>query len=712
MKDSRVGGAALATIVLLLSLFVMPIQAADESEDAKEEGASRQEYVEVNVSYIPTSNTIATKLPIPLQMTPANVGVVNSMLLQEQDAAVLGDALRNVSGLNVQTGTGVHDFFVIRGFDSLSSGLVLNDGAAEPEVTYYPMYNVEGVEVLKGPAGFLYGSNPLAGAVNIVRKQPLPADLGVFSLSGGSFGTYDATGDWNLSTRDGDLNFRLNALYKESDGYRDDKESEHVAINPSLAWRIGEDSTLNFNLEWVDAEYSPDSGLPLLGLAVPDVDRKTSYQTPLDFSNQEILRAQVDFETRLSENISLRNKTYFRELDWDTAGTQLFGAVPLSTEVIRGLTALDDRQQYVGNQLEFVFELGGGRVRHNLLAGLEIAQLTDEFAIDTALPCFPTPSPGCVPTIDAFDPVETIGVPGYIPFMTGDATSEIVAPYVVDQIELSPKVQVQLGARYDRIDYETSGIQMNFDTFTPLPYAIDRNDGEISPHGGVAYAISDSFTLYANGGKSFAPPAPRAIDIAEPEESVQFEIGAKKSFMEDKIRTTFSLYDIDRENIGIPNADGVTQQTGDQTARGFEFELAAEPLPRLRAFVSYAYNDAELEEFTQELGGFVVDFSGNTPAFAPEHLVNSWVSYRFKNGFGLGGGVRYIGEQYNAEDNFFEIDDSIVVDAALFYDLDHVRFKLNLKNLTDEEYFIRGFGSQSVIPADEFAAYVGIELRM
>ncbi len=61
--------------------------------------------------YAPDSNTIATKLPVPLQVTPANVGAVTAPLISEQHAIVLGDALRNVSSVNVQTGNGVHDFF-------------------------------------------------------------------------------------------------------------------------------------------------------------------------------------------------------------------------------------------------------------------------------------------------------------------------------------------------------------------------------------------------------------------------------------------------------------------------------------------------------------------------------------------------------------------------------------------------------------------------
>ena len=119
----------------------------------------------------PTASTVATRLPAPPRDLPLSVASVARPLLDEQAALGLGDALENVSGVNVATGFGVFDFFVIRGFDSLTGGLVLTDGLPEPESTFYPMYNVRQVEVLKGPGSFLLGGNSLAGAVQLDRKQ-------------------------------------------------------------------------------------------------------------------------------------------------------------------------------------------------------------------------------------------------------------------------------------------------------------------------------------------------------------------------------------------------------------------------------------------------------------------------------------------------------------------------------------------------------------
>ena len=685
----------------------------DESTDEKrdEQSSDLTEYVEVNDSFIPTSNTIATRLPVPLNLTPANIGVVSDSLLREQHAVNLGDSLHNVSGVNVQTGSGIFDYFTLRGFDSLTSGMVMTDGVQEPEATTYQLYNAEGVEVLKGPGGYLYGPNPLAGAVNIVRKQPVPNTFANLTGTVGSFGTVRGALDWNQMAMEGTGNFRLNGLWEQSDNYRDDKESTVWAINPGFAWKIGEASTLNFNLEYVRAEYGPDSGLPIYNGEIPDVPRQRSYQSPYDFSDQRLGRFQIDYENRIDDTLTLRNKTYYRSLDWETDGTIFNGVFPNQVtgapEVYRTLTALDDLQQFAGNQFEAVMKLETGPVTHELLVGLETAWLGDEYTLEA----------GALLPIDLFDPVELATArPSMDPidFLdpntpgAADARSVVIAPYVIDQMKLSKRVQLLVGARYDNIDYED---RVN---------DVSRDDSDVSPMLGVIYAPTPSLSLYANSGRSFAPASPRVSGDLKPEESRQVEIGVKKGFLGEKLRTTFAVYRLDRENIAIPDDNGFSQQVGDQRSDGVELEIAAEPIPRLRTFFTYAYIDAELTNFTEfTIIGFdqngpvfgPVDRSGNTPAFVPKNLANLWVSYGFRNGIGVGGGARYIGSQYIAEDNAFEIDSTLVLDALIYYDIKAWRLQLNLRNLTDQEYEIRGFGAQSVIPADPFAAYASFQYR-
>lgn len=650
-------------------------------------------FVEGSLPNVPDSSTIATKLPLPLQQTPASVGVVTGWLIEEQGSSVLGEALQNVSGVNVQTQSGVADFFVVRGFDSIANGLVLVDGAAEPEISFYQLYNVERVEVLKGPGGFLYGGNPIAATINMVRRQPEPGGFLSLGVSAGSFGARGGNLDWNIGdVGGGSFGFRLNGLWHEADGYRD-RPSEVRAANPGFTWRPDEKSSLHVNLELLDTSFAPDSGLPLVGLQIADVPRTRSYQSPYDLSDQETRRVQADWESELSGRLTLRNKTYYRRLDWDSDATIFNGVFPNATgrlAVSRTLLLLDDTQEFLGNQLEAVLRAETGGVTHQLLAGVEVARLTDRFTLDV----------GFLPDLDLQSPVETARGPVFLipgQSQAADASSLVLAPYAADQIALSDKLQVLVGARFDSIDYE--------DDVT----ATQRDFSRVSPTLGLVWTPVAPVSLYANAGRAFAPPSSRVVGKREPEESEQVEAGIKTELWKGRAQATFALYQLERDNVAIPDRTGITRQTGSQRSRGAELELAAEPLPRLRTFFSYAYTDAELTRFAELVlvslhppappTFATIDRSGNRPAFAPEHLANLWVSRRFGNGFGAGIGGRWLSQQFIAEDNAFELDSTFTLSAALFYDVGDWSLGLHLENLTDEEQFTRGFGSTSVIPA-------------
>ena len=695
-----------SVLLALSALLLLGAQARAQDEESAEtaapQGEEREEIVvEDTLLYLPDSNTIATKLPLPLAETPASVGVVTSPIIEEQRGVVLTDALKNVSGLNVQTGNGVFDFFVLRGQDSISSGLILTDGAREPESSFYQLYNVDRVEVLKGPSSFLYGASPLAGTVNLVRKQPLPADFGRVAVTGGSYSTLEGLVDWNTSNEDGSVAFRLGALYRESDEYRDDKNSEVAAFNPSLTWKPDERSSLNVSFELVDGEYRSDAGLPLLGgIEVPKVPRQRSYQSPFDVSDQDITRFQVDYEREIGTSSTFRTKLYYRELDWLSKATLFNGVFPNATgglDVSRFLAELDSDQRFWGGQFEFLATAQTGGVTHDLLFGLEVQSLDDDFSF----------VPSFLPNIDLFDPIETAREPLFpIPGQSfaGDAETLNVAPYLIDQMTLSDRVLLLLGGRWDNIDFEEAVL------------GTSRDDSEFSPMVGLVVKASETVSIYANAGAAFAPPSTFGLEEDRvPEDSAQYELGLK-SAVTDRIEATLALYHLERENIAIPDDTGVTRQTGTQEAQGLEIEVSARLGRRSRLLAAYAYTDAELTSFTEQvLIGFfpptfaTVDLSGNTPAFAPEHLLNLWYSQSFDSGFGFGAGGRYVSEQFIAEDNRFEIDDYWVFDASAFYDLSTWRLSLFVKNLFGEEYLTRGFGSASVIPAPETSAYLTLE---
>ncbi len=240
----------------------------------------------------------------------------------------------------------------------------------------------------------------------------------------------------------------------------------------------------------------------------------------------------------------------------------------------------------------------------------------------------------------------------------------------------------------------------------------------VQSHAGGVYAPRPDIALYASAGRAFAPPSSRVVGERKPEESWQFEIGTKKNLGTGRGFLSVAAYHLERESIAIPDRNGLTQQTGNQRSRGIELEIATEPSPDWLTFISYAYNVSVLTQFAEIVptGGeppfVILDRSGNRAAFAPRHIFNAWTNRTLGNGLTLGGGARYVSGQYIAADNSFQIDGYLTLDASLSYEQTNWRWTVNFKNLTNRDFETRGFGNSAVIPADPFAIYALIALRL
>ena len=679
------------------------ISEEENSEQAQVGSVSEYVFVEGSLPFVPTSNTIVNKLPLKRRLTPNNTGIVTSPLLNEQLARTASEALINVSNINIQTQNSVHDFFSIRGFDSLSSGLILTDGSPEPEATFYQMYNVERIEVLKGPGGFLYGSNPLAGAVNIVRKQPLPTSFFDFKGSAGSFDTFEGAFDWNTGSVDQPFSYRINGLLRDQGSHRPGKGGKTRAINPSISWRPNESTWVNLNIEYMSASFTPDSGLPVMRDELVAVDRGTNYQSPLDASEQELFRFQLDVEKEVSDFLTIRNKFYRRDLDWESNGTIYSGAFPTgptSFGLIRNWLELSDNQEITGNQFEAVLSFKTGSIQHALLAGLELTRYADVFTLGVNL----------LPMTDLYNPAEsTNSTPIPLPGASfgGDAKSLTIAPYIIDQIDFKENIHLLVGGRLDKIDFK--------DKLTNR----ERDDSEFSPMFGLLYAPTEQLSVYGSFSRAFAQPSPRVIGQNSPEKSFQLETGIKKHFTNINGEVTLAIYQLSRENIPIADDSGFTQQIGNQRSRGIEIDFAAKPTSNSTAIATYAFNNATLTNFKESImislappAFAVFDRSGNRPAFAPAHILNFWLNHNLSERWSIGGGGNFVSSQFIAEDNLFEIESRLTLDATVAYRLRKILLRLNLRNLTNKEYYLRGFGGTSVIPAPPISAYFTVEVKM
>ncbi len=663
---------------------------------------------------IPVYSSVATKLYIPIQQIPMSVGVVNNALINSQNTFVLGDALKNISGVNTQTGFGVHDYFIIRGFNSLDNALILIDGTLEPEVTYYNLYNIDRVEVLKGSGAFLYGSNPLSGTVNLYRKQPVFNNFLNLHTTYGQFGTFRHALDAGFGSLEKKFASRINLLYENADNYRDDKSNQVLAVNPSMIAYLGR-LMVNLNLEFINSQYKPDTGLPLLfDLStsqlnrIPNVPRTNSYQTPFDFSDQKIYRFKLSLHQKINQFLTFQSQFYFTRLNWDSQGTLLNGAFPTLTgsmEVNRSLSYLEDDRDLFGNQSELVWSFHIGHWAHYLLTGFEWNILQENYRYDTV---------PILPSVGLYNPIETAVESELVmyPYLRGDVENRVIAPYIVDQLTLSDQIQVTGGLRYDIITFKNKA----------AGYLTDRSYKNLSPMIGLHYSPIPELSLYANSGRAYAPPSSQVVGDQEAEKSVQYEIGLKQRYLNGRANLDFSYYHLEKENIAIPSNDGILRQLGNQRSKGIELELQTEPLSNWFTFICYGFSDVTLTQFsekvpigTDEWGRpveMVFDRSGHDPAFTPRHILNIWTTREFKNGLGLGGGVRYVSSQFIDEDNVFQIDEAFIVDAILYFKWNPFKFSINLKNINNEQYEVRGFNNSSVVPAAPRSIYGNVDFSL
>ncbi len=629
---------------------------------------------------------------VDLRKAPLSLTVVSSRSLKEMGARQLSDGLGGASSVNVLSGFGIFDLFVIRGFDSLSNGLVMIDGVREPESTFLPAYNIERLEILKGPSGFAAGPDAAASTVNVLRKQPHGRD---FAAAGGRFGTFnsfDVDADLGLANESASMSARLPAFVRGSDGYRA-RENSQWGLNPGFRIARPSGFVAVVNYERLRSEFLPDVGLPLVEGAVPTVPLETVYQSPFDFSEQDVDRARLRVDKRVDDRTTIKNLTYFTRLGWKTDGTLFVGTFtdPRVQGAIaaRTLTLLEDEQQLAGNRFWVETSRQKGSSTHLLTMGLEAYQLKDDYGLDVAL----------LPVIGVDQPVETATrplflLPGFS--VRAHAKNRVLSAFAFDEASLGSRVQALGGLRFDAFDFTETG------------FGIDKSWNRVSPFVGASVELNRAARIFAGFSTGFSPASTLALGSKEPEESRQFEGGVRFSSNDGRVRAAVTAFELTRNNITIPDGSGQPRPTGDQRSRGLEVETHMERA-RLGASVTYSFTDGVLARFS-EVGivGFdpatfqpvqgVLDRSGNASPFAPRHLFSARARLDLGRGLLATVAFRVASEQFISEDNAFRIPSSSFLDAAFSYRRGKARISVIGDNLLDEKTFTRGYSPYSVLP--------------
>lgn len=652
--------------------------------------------------YVAGATSTATKTNTLVLNTPQSISIVTKQQAQDQGHESLGQVLQYVPGVTVQQGEGHRDQISIRGQETNAD--FYTDGVRDDIQYFRDLYNIEAVEVLKGPNAMIFGRGGGGGIVNRVTKK---ADWQNIREASINFGMYDrkrVTIDVGQGVTK-DFAVRLNAMYENSENFRDFFELERVGINPTVAFKPTDNTKISLSYEYRSDNRTVDRGVPSLnGKPFKGGAIETFYGNP-DASYTEFTGhvATATLEHKTDWGLNIRSHTYFG--DYDKLYQNIFASEAVNAAT--GMVELDGYRnqtfrQSLFNQTELSYKLRQGEyIQHTLVAGTEIGyQETDDFRFE---PSFGAPGGSFDIDVPVSNPTSFLPV-FFDRFQRSRHTELNVASFFVqDQLEISKYFQVIGGLRFDRFDLE----------FTDLATGVRRSrvDEKWSPRLGVVFKPFEALSLYATYSKSFLPfSGDQFVSLSassvnlEPEEFENKEIGFKWE-LAPRLFLTAALYKLDRSNAPVTVAPGVEEQVGLTRTQGAELSLTGHLTDDWQISASFSHHIAEVV-----VGN--ANRIGNEVESTPHNTAALWTKYQFTKMWGAGIGVVHQSEYFAAIDNTVTIPGFTRVDAALYFDLnDNWSAQLNVENLLNTEYFASAHNNNNISPGAPISAYATIRAK-
>lgn len=672
------------------------------------------------------SNTVSSaKYTQPLLDTPQTVSVIKKELLQEQGAASLVEALRNTPGITLQLGengnTSAGDAFQMRGFSTQTSTFV--DGIRDLGAVSRDVFNLEQIEVVKGPSGSETGRGASSGFINLVSKLPQADSKREIGLNWNTANHKRLTADINQAIND-DIAVRLNVMGQEGgiEG-RDIVENEGYAVAPSIAIGLNSDTRLYLYSQHIRQKNTPDGGIPTIGMKgfynadpllniAPKVDRENFYGSVHDHEDVDADMYSAKIEADLSENLKLTNLTRFGETQMNRA---LTGTIALNTNnsanlndwtVNRSHQGVDQENKILANQSILNWNFNTGAIKHNAVIGLEFlreSQSTQALSTQIQGQAAPVTPPANLYHPNANDVLPKLNYTGAYT----DGETQTAAAFIFDTLKFwEDRLQLNAGVRVDYYDTEYDALAVATDSstlaVTETPTNLKANDTLVSWKLGGLFKPTSNSSLYANYAKSLTPPGSSNFALSEtganstaakPQETHHYEIGGKWDVLAERLALTAAVYRTENENQFTQDPITLESlQEGKTTVEGVELGAVGQITDAwaISAGVAHMKSDQENQRSVNATTGVVT--TTNSVRWSPEWSASLWTTYNI-NAFKFGLGARYMGEQKRLITDSTtptampEIPDYVVFDAMASYTInDKASVNLNIYNLADEEY--------------------------
>jgi catecholate siderophore receptor len=601
--------------------------------------------------------------------------------LDDQAQHSLADVLRYVPGATVGQGEGNRDQITLRGQNTTADFFL--DGVRDDVQYYRSLYNIERVEILKGPYAMIFGRGGGGGIINRVQKTPQAETFFIGgSASANSFGAYDVTADVNLPLN-GFAAARLNAYYEKLDNHRDFVDGDRYGFNPYLAFDLGGGWKVGLSYEYVDDDRVNDRGVPSVDcvpagcIRAPLKRHRSTFFGVPGINRTElkahIVKARLDGE--LAEGLNWSTTVLYGDYDKYYSNVFPNSAVRLSDNTIEldGYRDDTDRENFIA-QSNLVWDVDLGGLGNKILLGLEYGEQDTKNNRDVA---------AARPRIN----VDNFVYPAFVfPFPNNNRRTvsnvEFLSAYAQDQVSIGEHFDIVAGIRFDRFEIKGSDLR----TGTPF----GRTDEKWSPRLGLIFKPQPNISIYASYSRSFLPRSgdqfisltPTTQNLA-PEKFTNYEAGAKWD-IQPNLSLTAALFQLARTNSTTPDPNNPTATivTGKTRTRGGELALVGRVTPQWQVSGGYTYQDGHLK--------------GNDKvrlAQVPKHQFALWNRYDFNPSVGAGIGVIHQSSQWAALHNpgvsgATRLPAFTRVDAALFFTAsERVQLQVNIENLLDEKYF-------------------------
>lgn len=696
-------------VLRAVTLAVVAVSAAPSNAENSDE--SLIEETIVRGSYLQSSEVSALRTPTPILDVPQSLSIVTSEEILRRGFTSVSDIIEYLPGVSMSQGEGHRDAVVFRGVRSTADFFI--DGVRDDVQYYRPLYNLEQLEVLRGPNALLFGRGGTGGILNRVTKKANTGEN--FSQLTGyadSFGAGGLQGDVNIGLSD-TVAFRVNAMAEGLDNHRDHYDGERVGINPTVRMLLSEATRLDVSYEYVDHERFIDRGIPTgsNGEPVERFDRVVFGDPDVNLTSLEAHIFIANLQHRFSDSMKGQFTAFYGDYD---KLYQNFYAASYSESNAPDVVTLDgyvdttqrDNLIFSGNLIK---ELAFVGVSHRFLVGAEYVDTSSnqdrwntywsETADDREAFMVTRPM-----GIVGGSGVNALGVQTVNDFTVdlNDDTRvgiEVVSVYVQDEMAVTESLDLVLGARFDQFEIDVFNV--------PASESRSKREEEVSPRIGVVYKPMQNMSLYASYSESFLPRSGEqfadingsknqldADTFANTELGFKWDISSSLSF-------TAAIFEIEQESPQVADSDPDTLDVIKSETDGFELQLEGQITDAWYVSAAYSFLDGE------QMGR-----SGPTglrPRELPENMFSVWNFVQFTANLGMGIGLTYQDESFINNSNTARLPSYTRVDAAIYYEWsDDWRIQLNVENLGDTDYYPSSHSTHQATVGAPFNARIAI----